>query len=120
MEKRDINQMLSDFRKDFDLIFPEVAIIVKPNDIDGYEKRVRRADKIRREMEKTTDNKSKLHNLLFAYNNNLKMSYFEAMVKDRFDAVIEDIAEFKEGDVKHCLFSFFNIKLLYEILNFRF
>lgn len=120
MEKRNINQMLSDFRKDFDLIFSEVAVISKPNDIDGHEERVRKMDEMRIEMEEITDDKSELRDLLFAHNNNLKMSYFEAMVGDRFNEVLEDIAKFKEGDVKHCLFCFFNIKLLYEILNFRF
>ena len=109
MEKRNTNQMLSDFRKDFDLIFAEVAVISKPNDRDGYEERVRSMDKMRREMKKITDDKSKLHNLLFIYNNNLKMSYFEAMVEDRFNAVLEDIAKFKEGDAKHCLFCFFGV-----------
>ncbi|GAG10040.1 unnamed protein product, partial [marine sediment metagenome] len=50
MEKKDINKILEDFREDFSLTFAEVAVISKPNNRFGYEKRVKRMDEMRREM----------------------------------------------------------------------
>jgi len=89
--------MLKAFRCDFELTYAEMAVIVKLDEISGYEKRVRRMDKIRREMKEITDDKSELRDWLFANNKNLGMSYFDAMVAGQFDSVIEDIMVFNHG-----------------------
>jgi len=96
MGKRNINQMLKAFRCDFELTYAEVAVIVKPDEISGYEKRVRRMDKIRREMKEEAKPEA-MQRWLFANNKNLGMSYFDAMVAGQFDSVIEDIMVFNHG-----------------------
>lgn len=77
-EKRTIQQMLEDFRKDFGLNYAEVAVIAKPES-PGYKERVEKMDAIRSEM------------------NKLKNNLYNLMVKGEFDKVRADIAALNEG-----------------------
>jgi len=95
MEKKDTGQMLRAFRKDFELTLAETALIVKPM-TPGFEKRVRRMDRVRKEMKDVVKPEA-LRKWLFAYNENLGESYFDAMVNGRFDSVINNIIAFKQG-----------------------
>lgn len=106
MEKKDIEQMLRDFRTDFLLTYADLALIVKSEEVlrEGapkeetlkLEKKARGMDKIRRELKEITDDKSELNKLLLAYNKKLKMSYFYAMREGGFKEVLADIRAFKK------------------------
>ncbi len=117
MDYEEIKQKLEAFETRFRLTIEEVIRIADLVN-HGYEERIEKMDKIQKELDGVMKS-GVTREIMVAYNKNLGESYLSALLKRRFDAVLEDIAEFKEGDVKHCLFSFFNIKLLYEILNFR-
>ncbi len=115
MEKKDIDQMLSDFREDFELTFAEVAVISKPNDRDDYEERVIGMNRMRKEMKEvqkgitkvtgeTKDISESMNKWLFHFNRDLKDTYFNLMVKGDFDKVIKNIKKLKEM-LKDCKIS---------------
>jgi len=92
MDEKEIRKKLKDFKQDFQLTSEEVNAIAKP-ETPGFEKRVRRMNIVREELNKFSWSPNVLHGLLTVRHRGLKSSYFELMVDGYFDKVIEHIQE---------------------------
>ena len=93
MDYEEIKQKLEAFEKRFGLTIEEVIRIADLVN-HGYEERIEKMDKIRKELDGVIK-PGVTRKTMVAYNKNLGESYLSALLKRRFDAVIEDIKAFK-------------------------
>ncbi len=93
MEEKDINKILKDFKKDFQLTDEQIKHITHDYikvDTSGFMKRARKMDTLRKEMKKFSTDPVILRLLLFVF-------YDKDLKKGRFDKVIESVATLKES-----------------------
>lgn len=93
MEEKEIKRKSKDFKREFNLSNAGLTAILKPG-TPGFEKRIRRMDRILEEARKCSNISLLVRIILFWF------AYPSLLVEGRFDKAIEDIIEFRAKDMK--------------------